>query len=169
MRGFDIDPVLTTNGIFYHDEYLIQQWNKVVSKKDTIYILGDLTMNSDKHYHLLDELYGEKIIVLGNHDIISKKNILKLLKYVKGIGGAVEYKGYMLTHVPIHPMEAVQYRGNIHAHIHHINKIEESIVPQLYQERTQNFSTLHKYINVDAHLLNYQPISMNEIHEKIHT
>lgn len=94
------------------DEYLIKNWNSVVKKKDITYILGDVTMENSKHYYLLDRLNGRKKVVLGNHDRI--QDVPELLKYVDGVSGAVDYKGYMLTHVPIHPSEVHFYRANLH-------------------------------------------------------
>lgn len=108
-----------------HDNHIIQCWNSVVGKKDVTWILGDVTMESSKSYHLLDVLNGMKKVVLGNHDM--PKDIPELLKHVKGISGMVKYKGIWLTHCPVHPME-LEYRvsRNIHGHIHEHNvmKIE---------------------------------------------
>jgi calcineurin-like phosphoesterase family protein len=153
-----------------HDEHLIEQWNKVVAKRDTTYIVGDITMEKSKDYYKLDQLNGRKIVVLGNHD--RHQDVKLLLEYVDGIAGAVDYKGFILTHVPIHPNEVQFYRGNIHAHIHHENKLEEVVVNNKYlDEDSKPAPTLHKYFNVDAHLMGYQPKSiddLNEIFGKIH-
>lgn len=109
-----------------HDNHIIQCWNSVVHKRDTTWILGDVTMESSKSYYLLNYLNGIKKVVLGNHDM--SKDIPELLKYVKGVSGMVKYKGIWLTHCPIHPME-LEYRvsRNIHGHIHEykVMKFEE--------------------------------------------
>jgi calcineurin-like phosphoesterase family protein len=145
-----------------HDAHLIEQWNKVVAKRDTTYIVGDVTMEKSKDYYKLDQLNGRKIVVLGNHD--RHQDIKLLLEYVDGIAGAVDYKGFILTHVPIHPNEVQFYRGNIHAHIHHENKLEEVIVSDSYlDEGNKPAPTLRKYFNVDAHLMGYQPKSIEEL------
>lgn len=51
-----------------------RNWNGIVSKEDTIWIAGDLTLKREPHKPLLakmlDELNGEKHIVLGNHDLM---------------------------------------------------------------------------------------------------
>lgn len=132
---------------FYQDEHIIEQWNKVVGKRDIVYILGDITMNTSKHYHQLDLLKGKKRVVLGNHDNI--KDVNELLKYVEYVGGAVEYKGCMLTHIPIHDSEIDMCRRNIHGHIH---------------ENTINHP---KYINVSAEVINYTPKRLDELITKI--
>jgi len=131
---------------FEHDEYLIEQWNSVVtSKKDIVYILGDITMEKSFWYYQLDRLNGIKHVVLGNHD--RRQDVPELLKYVETVGGAVDWKGYMLTHVPIHPNEVVFYKANLHAHIHHVNKLEEVIVSTSYKDEGALITkTLKKYI-----------------------
>jgi calcineurin-like phosphoesterase family protein len=149
---------------FYHDEYLISQWNKVVHKKDLTYILGDLTMETSKHYYQLDRLNGRKIVVLGNHD--RHQDIKDLLKYVDSVAGAVDYKGCLLTHVPIHPDEIHFYYKNLHAHIHHRNKLTEYESWTRYQDsESVRKSTEGKYWCCDAHLLDYKPRTLEQLKE----
>jgi calcineurin-like phosphoesterase family protein len=100
-----------------HDEYIIEKWNSVVHKRDVTYILGDVTMEKSSPYELLNRLNGVKHVVLGNHD--RRQDIKKLLEYVDSVAGMVQYKGIMLTHCPIHPMELdYRFNKNIHGHIH---------------------------------------------------
>lgn len=153
-RGFDSSEE--------HDEHLITSWNSVVNKKDITYIIGDITMEKSLHYYKLDRLQGRKIVVLGNHD--KYQDVKELLLYVDGVAGAIDYKGFSLTHVPIHPNEVHFYRGNIHAHIHHVNKLEEVIVNNHYLDgESKPTPTLDKYYNVDAHIINYKPISIDDL------
>ena len=56
-------------GSFYHDEKIVDNWNNTVNKKDTTYILGDVTMEKRTDYEILDRLNGNIIVVLGNHDM----------------------------------------------------------------------------------------------------
>jgi calcineurin-like phosphoesterase family protein len=144
------------------DEYLIRQWNKVVTKKDLTYILGDVTMESNKDYYKLGKLNGRKIVVLGNHD--KAKHVKDLLEYVESVAGVIGYKGCMLTHVPVHPMETGRFRANIHAHIHHNNKLVEVECPNFYQDTDSIITnTLHKYYCVDAKLLDFTPVSLVDL------
>lgn len=100
-----------------HDEHIIAKWNSVVSKRDVTYILGDVTMEKSAPYHLLDRLNGVKHVVLGNHD--RRQDVKKLLEHVESVAGMIQYKGIMLTHCPIHPMELdYRFKHNIHGHIH---------------------------------------------------
>jgi calcineurin-like phosphoesterase family protein len=74
-------------------------------------------MEKSSPYPLLDRLNGIKHIVLGNHD--RRQDTKKLFDYAESVAGMIQYKGIMLTHCPIHPME-LEYRfnKNIHGHIH---------------------------------------------------
>jgi calcineurin-like phosphoesterase family protein len=109
-----------------HDEYIIEKWNSVVHKRDVTYILGDVTMEKSSPYELLNRLNGVKHVVLGNHD--RRQDIKKLLEYVDSVAGMVQYKGIMLTHCPIHPMELdYRFNKNIHGHIHDKHSYERDI------------------------------------------
>ena len=145
----------------YHDAKLIEQWNKVVHKKDLTYILGDITMETDEHYYMLDMLNGRKIVVMGNHDL--HQHTRKLLNYVESVAGMIDYKGFCLTHCPIHPAEISFYRGNIHAHIHE-NKLQEVGYLSRYGDPGEVVeSTLAKYYNVDAKLIDFKPNTIEEL------
>jgi calcineurin-like phosphoesterase family protein len=147
------------------DEFLIQEWNQVVSKRDLTYIVGDITMEKALDYYKLDQLNGRKVVVLGNHD--RHQDVKKLLDYVDGVAGAIDYKGFILTHVPIHPNEVQFYRGNIHAHIHHENELEEVIVSDKYLDKGHKpTATLFRYFNVDAHLVGYRPQSIEDLYNE---
>lgn len=52
-----------------HDEELIHRFNKVLGKRDQLWILGDVFMGSiTKGLPQVDRLNGTKHLVLGNHD-----------------------------------------------------------------------------------------------------
>lgn len=144
-----------------HDEKIIDTWNSTVHRKDLTYILGDVTMETDKHYYQLDRLNGRKIVVLGNHDL--HQHTRELLRYVESVAGMVDYKGYCLTHSPIHPNEIGFYKGNIHAHIHE-NELHEIFIPNRYKDKDSLISpTLYKYYNVDAAKINYKPVLLSDL------
>ena len=148
---------------FYHDELLISHWNRTVHKKDLTYILGDISMENSNEYYQLDRLNGRKIVVLGNHDLW--KDVPKLLNYVDGVAGMIDYKGFALTHAPIHVSEIGQYKGNIHAHIHHNNKLADFDVNLKYDDIKGNpvINTKGKYFCVDAKLIDFKPKTIEEL------
>jgi len=126
-----------------HDNFIIEQWNKVVSKKDTVWILGDVTMEKSTPYYLLDRLNGYKKVVLGNHD--QPQHIPELLKYVNSVCGMIKLKSFVLTHAPIHEFELDRFKANIHGHVH------------------ENSLSDKRYINVSCEVLNYTPILISEL------
>ena len=126
-----------------HDKYIIEKWNEVVSKRDVVYILGDITMEKKRDYYKLDMLNGIKHVVLGNHD--RRQDVPELLKYVQSVAGTIKYKGYILTHIPIHESEIDRFRSNVHGHIHE-NEINHP-----------------KYINVSCEAADYTPRTLEEL------
>lgn len=58
-----------------HDRYLIDLWNRTVSKEDDVYILGDVCMgNREQTRKFVSQLHGHKFLILGNHDKGCKGN-----------------------------------------------------------------------------------------------
>ena len=138
-RGFSCEEEM--------NELIIDNWNKTISKRDLVYILGDITMEKN-NYSILSRLKGEKTVILGNHD--KPQHIPELLKYVNKVGGMINYKGnYILTHCPIHPSE-LDYRFpyNIHGHCHE-NSLDDP-----------------RYINVSCEAINYTPVEFSQIHNR---
>lgn len=130
------------------NEHIINQWNKVVSKRDVTWILGDITMEKS-NYEILNRLNGIKKVVLGNHD--EPQHIPELLKYVNSVCGMFKYKHkelgqVFLTHCPIYPSE-LDYRVsyNIHGHVHE-NSLDDT-----------------RYVNVSCEVVDYQPKLLTEL------
>lgn len=145
-----------------HDELIIDNWNETITKKDLVFILGDVTMENPDYYCYLDELNGRKQVVLGNHDL--GKYVPELLEYVESVSGMVDYKGFALTHCPIHPNELQFYpNGNIHAHIHHINTVPHQYYKQDYGKGEGVMDTANKYHHVDAKVINFTPKKLEDI------
>jgi calcineurin-like phosphoesterase family protein len=136
-----------------HDEHIIAKWNSVVSKRDVTYILGDVTMEKSAPYHLLDRLNGTKHVVLGNHD--RRQDVKKLLEHVDSVAGMIQYKGIMLTHCPIHPMELdYRFKHNIHGHIH------DKIVMKMLDGWEE---VDERYICVSCERVDYTPKTLEEL------
>lgn len=128
-RGFD--------SVEAHDAHIIEQWNTIVDKKDTVWILGDVTYEKASLYPMLDELKGIKKVVMGNHDL--PQHASKLLNHVHAVCGMFEYKDLVLTHCPVHEQELHKFSHNIHGHLHEHNLDDP------------------RYINVCCEQVNYQP------------
>ena len=134
---------------FEMDDYIVEQWNSIVKKKDVTWILGDLTMEKSFPYYNLDRLNGIKKVILGNHD--QPQHVPELLTYVNNVSSYKlikdsEYGNILLSHIPIHTQE-FEYRldFNIHGHVH------ENTYPD------------KRYINVSAEVINYRPKTLKEL------
>jgi calcineurin-like phosphoesterase family protein len=55
-------------GVEDHDAWLLDRWNSVVSKRDTVWVLGDVSMNAQKGVDWMAKANGLKYLVAGNHD-----------------------------------------------------------------------------------------------------
>lgn len=51
------------------DKKLIENWNSVVGKNDKTFVLGDVSFhNKETTEHIIKQLNGRKILIMGNHD-----------------------------------------------------------------------------------------------------
>ena len=133
-----------------HDNYIVEKWNSVVNKNDTVYLLGDVTMEKATNYEILSKLKGHKKVIMGNHDL--GKHSKKMLEYVNTVQSCVKIKGVMLSHIPIHPMELGRFGKNIHGHLH--------------SKHVKRFFGLVKdkrYINVSCEVVDYTPVELNKL------
>ena len=132
-----------------HDEWIIERWNSVVTKRDFVYVLGDAAFNAKK-LELLRRMRGQKALIRGNHD---KQGTETYLKYFTGVYGLYNNFGFWFSHAPIHPQE-LRGRRNVHGHCHH-NFI---LGPDgLHDDR---------YINVSVEALLGVPVSIEELQKK---
>jgi calcineurin-like phosphoesterase family protein len=129
-----------------HDEHIIEQWNQTVNKKDTVWILGDISMEKSGPYALLCRLNGIKKVVLGNHD--QPQHVPEMLRYVRSVCGMVKYKGFILTHCPMHESEVGRFTKNIHGHVHE-NSLDDD-----------------RYINVSCEVVDYRPVLIRDIENR---
>jgi calcineurin-like phosphoesterase family protein len=140
------------------NDHIIKCWNSVVNKKDTVWILGDITMEKTQGYELLDKLKGFKKVVLGNHD--KPQHVPELLKYVNSVSGMVKYKGNILTHCPIHESEIGRFNKNVHGHVHENSIMIISLKCDLFGNLIKNTKIDDKYLNVSCEAINYIPIRL---------
>ena len=137
------------------DQLIINNWNKVVTKRDLVYVLGDITMeNQNDIPKYIKQLNGRIILIGGNHDTKQCCDVYKKLGIT--VMGVLKYKGYICTHIPIHPRELVidgvqQWRGNIHGHVHQFEK----------GKAKYDYGPLYYNVNIELH--NYTPIAFDDL------
>lgn len=133
-----------------HDEFLVAKINSRVNKNDKLFILGDVVWRKED-LSIIKRLNGQKELIIGNHD---EHPIEEYLKYFDKVHGFYKYKGFWLSHCPIHPDEL---RGgkNIHGHVHQ-NYIMKRFMGYPYARD-------NRYIPVTVEALNGYPISYDEL------
>lgn len=166
-----------------HDQLIIDNWNKVVTNSDTVYILGDIGKignNKDNEYlcQCISVLKGRKVCVLGNHDKELKDIRLRQLfvevcdyKEITDNFGGRCYKVAM-SHYPI-LFWANQHKGAIHLYGHVHMSDEWKVYEKCLVEANDYFKdrTLKGYTdcppavayNVGAALLDWTPRTLKEI------
>lgn len=151
---FGHEAIAKKRGFSNADEqtaFIIEKWNNTINKRDLVFLLGDISNEKKSYYPILDELQGIKTVILGNHDRKQDVPALLACKSVTHVAGMIKYKGFFLTHAPIHSAE-LKYRkiiGNIHGHMHNYH--------------IKNY----RYFNVCAEKINYTPISFFEIEKQV--
>jgi len=130
------------------NEALIENWNSVVKRKDTVYHLGDFSFgNRELIRKLRHKLKGKIILILGNHDkrgrIHKLVDLFTEITYYKELN--IDKKRFILFHYPI--LEWNHYfRGAFHLYGH-----------------THKDMGLKNALNVGVDLHNYRPISLEEV------
>jgi len=133
-RGFGEDVVA-------HDKAVISSLKERISKRDKTFILGDVAFNRTA-LRRIDEISGIKVLILGNHD---KNKAHAYLEHFDDLHGALRYKDFIVTHIPIHPNEMGRFKGNIHGHVHTFSN-----TPPIEDKR---------YFNVGVEFHQFLPVS----------
>ena len=107
---------------------IIADWDKLVTKRDDVYVLGDAAFTMET-VELFSMLAGRKFLVRGNHDELDTQ---VYLKHFNAVYGLKKYKEFWLSHAPIHPAE-LRGKINLHGHVHYasIKKTDNSMIPEL--------------------------------------
>lgn len=95
------------------NEALIEEWNSKVKKQDTIYHLGDFSFNPKKTESILEQLNGEKVFILGNHDQSIRKMLSRYGDTYDYLERSVQKTKVCMFHYSIRNWNA-QGRGSVH-------------------------------------------------------
>lgn len=145
-----------------HDAELIRRWNSVVGKKDIVWHLGDFCFGK-RNLVIAEQLNGDKRLVLGNHDMYATEDYLK---YFRKVCGVVEYKGMILSHIPVHECQFPRFYMNVHGHLHTHKVMKNGWVERGEGvDRSRHFEPIPdtRYFNVSAEQINLTPIPFDEI------
>jgi calcineurin-like phosphoesterase family protein len=118
-----------------------------VGKNDSVWHLGDFGFGRAS-LEIAAQLNGRKRLVMGNHDMYPAA---AYLEHFTRVCGVVEFKGAVLSHVPMHSSQLDRWYLNIHGHLH-AAKLEDP-----------------RYFCVSAEQVNLTPISYDELQEQRRT
>lgn len=97
------------------DAALISNWNSVVNPEDRVYLLGDVTFTAANMHKYIPQLKGRICLVPGNHEPTKMRRYFALFDDVRGY---VQRKGFIMSHIPLHPESLGRWGVNIHGHLH---------------------------------------------------
>lgn len=157
------------------NEYMIERWNQTVTNADRVIVLGDFALcgGQDEKIEALDDvvhrLNGRLELVMGNHD-----RDFRIAQYFDRIDGAREFKGCILTHIPVHPSQFARFKVNIHGHLHTDQIIQEPrlIWGEEWDEFNKRYNKIPlaaeadpdpRYLCVSMEQVDYTPICWEEV------
>jgi len=147
FKNYDETVVRDFSHVDEMHEYMIAQHNSVVKPNDKVYVLGDVCF-TNKWLPLVDRFNGEKVLIKGNHDNLK---LSQYEQYFKDVRGSHQFKGVLMSHIPVHPESLARWGFNIHGHLHS-NRVLD------YHNKID-----HRYLNVSVESLkDYTPISLEQ-------
>ena len=154
------------NSIEEMDKALIDNWNSVVTDKDTVYILGDMFWcKGDEAIKILEQLKGRKRLIKGNHcrihDNKFKKHFEKITEYdeIDDNGRKV-----ILCHYPILCFKNHFYGWyHLYGHVH--NSFEWDMIERFKKEMKEVHGKQCEMYNTGCMLpyMMYTPRTLDEI------
>lgn len=144
-------PDLNLSTVDEHDDFIVDNILSTVSKRDKLYLLGDVCFSHETvpKLKLITDYVESCALILGNHDLESnaRPSIHTLYElFGKNIFGIQSYKSCWLTHGPLHEDE-LRGKFNIHGHVHSHSLSDP------------------KYYNVSCEAVNYKPMEFTKILE----
>lgn len=134
-------------------EDMIQWYNEMVDDQDRVYILGDVAFSPANMKASVGRLKGRKVLVPGNHEPPKMRKYFDLFDDVRGY---VVKKGFIMSHIPIHPGSLSRWKLNIHGHTH-ANTTKDMF------GRHQLQSDDERYFCACVEQTNFRPILLDDI------
>lgn len=111
----DGSPLRPWDDVREMTEDMIGWYNELVSDEDRVYILGDVAFSPQNMRDTVGRLKGRKVLVPGNHEPPKMRKYFELFDDVRGY---IVKKGFIMSHIPIHPGSLSRWKLNIHGHTH---------------------------------------------------
>lgn len=127
----DGEPLRPWDDAVQMTEDLIAWYNELVSDDDRVYILGDVAFTARAMRDSVGRLKGRKVLVKGNHDPDKHREMYNEL--FDDVRAYVVKKGFIMSHIPIHPGSLSRWELNIHGHLHANEVTEDGFVDKRYR------------------------------------
>jgi len=174
-------------GYFSSEQMMINEWNKVVGKEDTVLHLGDFAFSGVEKY--MNKLNGKKILIYGNHDKGQLSTSYKAVRgfYIEwndtflinpseddklhsGIIKSFQDKFIMFSHYPLNYNDKWDnQKEKIKNRIEKYNKLYEDFCCDflIHGHVHSNEKEVERHFNVSCEVLDFKPIQIKEIIEKM--
>lgn len=152
MRPWDDADAMT--------EEMIQWYNDCVNDEDRVYILGDVAFTAAHMNRVVPRMKGRKVLIPGNHEPVKMRKYFDLFDDVRGY---VQKKGFIMSHIPLHPGSLGRWGLNIHGHTHN------NVVRQVADPITEDWQGEEdlRYYCACVERTNFRPKLLDEIlHER---
>lgn len=137
-------------------EDMIRWYNEMVDDQDRVYILGDVAFSPANMKNSVGRMKGRKVLVPGNHEPPKMRKYFDLFDDVRGY---VVKKGFIMSHIPIHPGSLSRWKLNIHGHTH-ANQVEPVVGgPWVGYEESYD----PRYFCACVEQTNFRPILLDDI------
>lgn len=129
------------------DDYMIEEWNKVVEPQDTVYHLGDFAWKAENGRKALSKLNGFIHLIEGNHELSSLySQFQSVSQYTEVI---INNQLIVLFHYPIRSWNGI-FKGSwhLHGHTHNLLPIRPG-----------------KSLDIGVDSVGYQPLEFDQVAE----
>lgn len=171
VLAFDHRPFRTAEEMNYA---LVENWNRVVSDEDAVYILGDMFwVSAQKAIPILDTLRGEKFLIKGNHDRIGNHEFQKRFQQITDyLEIKDQNRNVVLSHYPT-PCFKNHFYGWYHLYGHVHNSFESHMMEHDRFLMEELYGTPCNMYNVGVMMpwIGYTPRTLDEIvsgYSKLH-
>lgn len=158
FTNYDGTPLRPWDDVGVMDEEMIEWYNELVDDADRVYVLGDVAFSAAHMRRSVGRLKGRKVLVPGNHEPPKMRKYFDLFDDVRGY---VVKKGFIMSHIPIHPGSLSRWELNIHGHTHN------NVVLKGDNERGPTEEQDLRYYCACVERTNFRPKLLDEIlHER---
>lgn len=143
-------------GLDGYANMLLREWNSGVDVNDTVIIVGDIGKYCEMTENVLRRLNGQKILVLGNHDLEWGSKLYDSTLFA-GVHTSILTNGVYIQHKPDFS-DNVRNKCTYLVHGHH----HRYDMPNMRQALQLYARDVHRY-NCAADLIKHKPRTLQEL------